>query len=337
MPCFQFRPSAAQDTVTGPRPVHSLDSPSTSPPRQPLISPSPTSSSSFSFPLENVTKSNPQRPKTATTTSPQLFALLTTTTTGYAGLPAAQPSVEQLPTLKKPSSHFSLRSHISHKSLKSRSSTPSPPPVDQVPTLKKSTSQFSLRSKASHKDTKSRPPVPSLPPAHQIPAPKKPTSQAPLPSETSRKDPTSRPPSPYPSSEEKLPPLKKYTSHLSLRSKVSHSTLKTRPSSSSMANSSTKSSARNFFHEKFQNHHPHLPRSSKSSDKNVKVNDKDPEYQKKKEEHKHFICQFEERNQKEPLSPSEITKDPSEKHIGQSSKYLKKQDFKLVKTIGTGM
>ena len=120
-----------------------------------------------------------------------------------------------------------------------------------------------------------------------------------------------------------------------LRTKASQRTLKTKKSVTSMA-SSTKSSARNFFHEKFQNHHPHLPRSSKSNDKSPKPNEKDPDYQRKKEEHKHFLCQFEERNAKEPLSPTEICKDPTEKQIGQSSKYLKKGDFKLVKTIGTG-
>ena len=99
-----------------------------------------------------------------------------------------------------------------------------------------------------------------------------------------------------------------------------------------MANS-TKSSARNFFHE----HKPHLPRSSKSVDKHYKINDKDPEYQKKKEEEKHMICAFEEKNSREPLSPTMISKDPSEKHVGHSSKYLRKQDFKYIQTIGTGI
>ncbi|KAK1818163.1 cytochrome c oxidase subunit 1 [Friedmanniomyces endolithicus] len=39
---------------------------------------------------------------------------------------------------------------------------------------------------------------------------------------------------------------------------------------------------------------------------------------------------------KEPLEISEITKDPQKKVVGHSSKYLRKEDFDLVKTLGTG-
>lgn len=97
------------------------------------------------------------------------------------------------------------------------------------------------------------------------------------------------------------------------------------------------SAARHFLHDKLSAHAPHLPRSSKGADKNSAKVQNDPDYQRKKEEEKHFICQFDVDNSKEPLSPSQIAKDPSEKHVGHSSKYLKKGDFKLVKTIGTGM
>ena len=93
--------------------------------------------------------------------------------------------------------------------------------------------------------------------------------------------------------------------------------------------------ARNFLHNISHNHHPSLPRSSKTHDKNAKA-EQVPDYQKRKEAEKHFIAQWEADNSREPLSPSQIAKDPSEKHVGQSSKYLHKEDFKLIKTIGTG-
>ena len=50
-----------------------------------------------------------------------------------------------------------------------------------------------------------------------------------------------------------------------------------------------------------------------------------------------MICQIEEKNAKEPLSPTMIMKDPSEKQIGKQSKYLRRNDFKVIKTIGTGI
>lgn len=98
------------------------------------------------------------------------------------------------------------------------------------------------------------------------------------------------------------------------------------------------SAARNFLHDKLASHAPHLPRSSKGADKTDKSAQilNDPDYQRKKEEEKHFICQFDSDHSKVPLSPTQIAKDPSEKHVGHSSKYLRKADFKLVKTIGTG-
>ena len=82
-------------------------------------------------------------------------------------------------------------------------------------------------------------------------------------------------------------------------------------------------------------HHPTLNRSSKSSDKTPKLSG--PDYEKKKQEEKNLICHWESDSQKTPLSPSQIAKDPSEKLVGHSSKVLRKDDFKLIKTIGTGI
>lgn len=40
---------------------------------------------------------------------------------------------------------------------------------------------------------------------------------------------------------------------------------------------------------------------------------------------------------KRPLSHAEITVDPQTKVVGHSSKHLRKEDFELIKTLGTGM
>ena len=50
-----------------------------------------------------------------------------------------------------------------------------------------------------------------------------------------------------------------------------------------------------------------------------------------------MICVFEEKNSKEPLSPNMVMKDPKEKQVGHQSKYLRRSDFRMIKTIGTGM
>lgn len=98
---------------------------------------------------------------------------------------------------------------------------------------------------------------------------------------------------------------------------------------------SAKGAAKNFFHDKFHHHSSSLPRSSKSSDKATKPAD-DAEYQRHKEEDKHNIAQHASQSSNPPLSPNQVAKDPSEKNVGKSSKYLRRDDFQLVKTIGTG-
>jgi len=81
----------------------------------------------------------------------------------------------------------------------------------------------------------------------------------------------------------------------------------------------------------------HRQSISKSSGLSRSKTNEDPEtYNKRKEEEKHFIASWECGSQRKPLSPSEISKDPSQKHVGHSSKHLKCDDFKLLKTLGTG-
>ena len=53
-----------------------------------------------------------------------------------------------------------------------------------------------------------------------------------------------------------------------------------------------------------------------------------------REEEKAKLVQWE--AEKHPLEPDEIVVDPQKKPVGHSSKYLRKEDFELVKTLGTG-
>ena len=53
------------------------------------------------------------------------------------------------------------------------------------------------------------------------------------------------------------------------------------------------------------------------------------------EEEKQFIAQY--KQNKRPLSPSQIAQDPRNKHLGESSPQLRVEDFELIKTLGTGM
>lgn len=82
-------------------------------------------------------------------------------------------------------------------------------------------------------------------------------------------------------------------------------------------------------------HHRSSPSSSSTRRSSTKQEDSDT-YNKRKEEEKHFIAQWEAGSQKTPLTPSEISKDPGQKHVGHSSKHLKCDDFKLLKILGTG-
>ena len=50
---------------------------------------------------------------------------------------------------------------------------------------------------------------------------------------------------------------------------------------------------------------------------------------------KQFIADFE--DNKAPLSPKQIAKDPRNKRLGASSRQLRLEDFELLKTLGTGM
>lgn len=53
-----------------------------------------------------------------------------------------------------------------------------------------------------------------------------------------------------------------------------------------------------------------------------------------REEEKQKLAEWE--ADKRPLEPSEVALSPQKKPVGHSSKYLRKEDFDLVKTLGTG-
>lgn len=82
--------------------------------------------------------------------------------------------------------------------------------------------------------------------------------------------------------------------------------------------------------------HGNQSRTSSESKKQFKNAEDDPTFQKNKEDEKHLIAQWELGSHKKPLSPSEVAKDPIQKQVGISSKCLRLEDFKLLKTLGTG-
>ncbi|KAK0312562.1 cytochrome c oxidase subunit 1 [Friedmanniomyces endolithicus] len=74
-----------------------------------------------------------------------------------------------------------------------------------------------------------------------------------------------------------------------------------------------------------------LHRLSQSTSQGDKENNENRE---QRDQEKQQLADWE--ANKEPLEISEITKDPQKKVVGHSSKYLRKEDFDLVKTLGTG-
>lgn len=77
-----------------------------------------------------------------------------------------------------------------------------------------------------------------------------------------------------------------------------------------------------------------LRRTSTKTD--VTKHENAEQFNQRKEEEKHFIASWEDNSQARPLTPAEISRDPSQKRVGNSSKHLKCNDFKLIKILGTG-
>ena len=83
-------------------------------------------------------------------------------------------------------------------------------------------------------------------------------------------------------------------------------------------------------------HHHHSNRSSTNSSRKPEKRESADDYKKGKEDEKHFIASWEAGSQKTVLSPVEVAKDPSLKQVGSSTKHLQVNDFKFLKTLGTG-
>jgi protein kinase A len=60
----------------------------------------------------------------------------------------------------------------------------------------------------------------------------------------------------------------------------------------------------------------------------------DKENYTQREDEKQKLAEWE--AEKRPLEPDQVAENPNKKPVGHSSKYLKKDDFELIKTLGTG-
>ncbi|KAF2454022.1 kinase-like domain-containing protein [Lineolata rhizophorae] len=89
-----------------------------------------------------------------------------------------------------------------------------------------------------------------------------------------------------------------------------------------------------------EHHHRAKERHNSSNDKNnnsaprPREHTEDPDIVAAREREKQQLIQWE--TQREPLTPSEILIEPDQKVVGHSSKYLRCEDFELIKTLGTG-
>jgi len=74
---------------------------------------------------------------------------------------------------------------------------------------------------------------------------------------------------------------------------------------------------------------------NKEKEESAKSSTPPPRNEEQEEKERQFVAQFSER--KEPLPPSEIAQDPTNKLLGGFSSQLRLDDFELLKTLGTGI
>lgn len=77
--------------------------------------------------------------------------------------------------------------------------------------------------------------------------------------------------------------------------------------------------------------HPHRSRDQARDEEHERQNSA---IERARDEEKHTLAQW--GDKKAPLEPGQIDKDPSQKMVGHSSNVLRKEDFELIKTLGTG-
>lgn len=77
--------------------------------------------------------------------------------------------------------------------------------------------------------------------------------------------------------------------------------------------------------------HPHRSREEAREQERERKNS---EMDRLRDEEKHTLAQWGEK--KAPLEPGQIDQAPDHKMVGHSSRVLRKEDFDLIKTLGTG-
>lgn len=77
--------------------------------------------------------------------------------------------------------------------------------------------------------------------------------------------------------------------------------------------------------------HPHRSRDQAKEEEHERHNSA---MERTRDEEKHTLAQWGERQA--PLEPGQIDKNPDQKMVGHSSHVLRKEDFELIKTLGTG-
>lgn len=97
--------------------------------------------------------------------------------------------------------------------------------------------------------------------------------------------------------------------------------------------SSMTSTAKGLLSGAFHGHH--LLHRSSTYKKQPKGAEEEAAFNKRREEEKHFIAQWG-CDVHRPLTPGELSRSPQEKKIGNSSKHLCCQDFKMQQIVGTG-
>lgn len=80
-------------------------------------------------------------------------------------------------------------------------------------------------------------------------------------------------------------------------------------------------------------HHlvPHSMRSSHNDESHHHYHQQSAQ----RDQEKHQLAAWE--SAKDPLEPDVVAQDPTKKRVGHSSRYLRCEDFELIKTLGTGM
>lgn len=81
--------------------------------------------------------------------------------------------------------------------------------------------------------------------------------------------------------------------------------------------------------------HHLVPHSMRSSHNGESHHHYHPEKMTQREQEKQHLANWE--AERQPLEPDVVAQDPAKKRVGHSSRFLRCEDFELIKTLGTGM